>query len=68
MAWRVPSRLIQQRKLEQLPPSAGKIMLKLKNFVTWTDYFLSLFFLEGVECLGMIFLHLDVLLRNDTYG
>ena len=48
MAWRVPSRLIQQRKPEQLPPSAGKIMLKLKNFVTWTDYFLSLFFLEGV--------------------
>ena len=68
MAWRVPSRLIQQRKLKQPPPSAGKIMLKLKNFVTWTDYFLSWFFWRGGECLGMIFLHLDVLLRNDTYG
>ena len=50
MAWRVPSRLIQQRKLEQPPPSAGKIMLKLENFVAWTDYFLSLFFFfERVE-------------------
>ena len=52
MAWRVPSRLIQQRKLEQPPPSAGKIMLKLKNFVTWTDYFLSWFFLEGWRVFG----------------